>query len=66
MRQVQAQELVQALQAAQEEVLALAQAQARVLGLVAAQVEELAQAQREALDWDLQEARVVVLEPREE
>ncbi len=49
-----AQEVVQALQAAQEQVLELAQEQVRVLGLAAAQVEALAQAQKESLEWDLQ------------
>lgn len=56
-RQVsQAQQVVLALQAAQEEVLALAQEQARVLGLAAAQVQELVRAQQVALEWDLQGA----------
>jgi hypothetical protein len=54
----QAQELVQALQAAQEQVLELAQAQVRVLGLAAAQVQEWERAQRAALDWDLQGLQV--------
>jgi hypothetical protein len=49
-----AQEVVQALQAAQEEVLVLAQEQVRVLGLAVAQVEALAQDQKVALEWDLQ------------
>ena len=48
-RQVsQAQQVVLALQAAQEE--------ARVLGLAAAQVQELVRAQQVALEWDLQGA----------
>ena len=41
MSQVQVQQVVQALQAAQEQVLALAQEQVRVLGLAVAQVEAL-------------------------
>ena len=48
------QQVVRVLQEAQERVLELAQEQVRVLGLVAAQVEELARAQRVALEWDLQ------------
>jgi hypothetical protein len=48
------QELVQALEQAQEQVQALAQEQVRVLGLAVAQVEALAQAQKVALEWDLQ------------
>ena len=48
------QQAVQALQAAQEQVLELAQEQVRVLGLAAAQVEELARAQKVAMEWDLQ------------
>jgi hypothetical protein len=53
-------QVVQALQAAQEEVLALAQEQVRVLGLAVAQVEALAQAQKVALEWDLQGAQALV------
>ena len=53
-------QVVQALQAAQEEVLALAQEQVRVLGLAAAQVEALAQAQKVSLEWDLQGAQALV------
>lgn len=41
MSQVQVQQVVQALQAAQEQVLVLAQEQVRVLGLAVAQVEAL-------------------------
>jgi hypothetical protein len=52
--------VVQALQAAQEEVLVLAQEQVRVLGLAVAQVEALAQAQKVALEWDLQGAKALV------
>ena len=72
------QQVVKALQEAQEQVLELAQEQARVLGLAAAQVEELARL--EVMAQVLQErdqvlaqlalveaeARVEVLEPREE
>ena len=53
-------QVVQALQAAQEEVLVLAQEQVRVLGLAVAQVEALAQAQKVALEWDLQGAKALV------
>ena len=48
------QQVVQALQEAQEQVLAQAQELVQALGLVAAQVEELAREQKVALEWDLQ------------
>ena len=54
------QQVVQALQEAQERVQELAQEQVRVLGLAVAQVEALAQAQKVALEWDLQGARALV------
>ena len=71
------QQVVQALQEAQEQVLVLAQEQVRVLGLAAAQVEELArlevmaQVLKERAQVLAQlalveaEARVEVLEPKE-
>ena len=46
--------MVQALQEAQEQVLAQAQELVQVLGLAAAQVEELVLAQKAAMEWDLQ------------
>ena len=55
------QQVVEALQEAQERVLELAQEQVRVLGLAVAQVEELERAQKVALEWDLQ-GRVRVVE----
>jgi len=48
------QQVVEALQEAQEQVLEQAQELVRALGLAAAQVEELARAQKVALEWDLQ------------
>jgi hypothetical protein len=48
------QQVVQALREAQEQVLEQAQELVRELGLAAAQVEELARAQKVALEWDLQ------------
>jgi hypothetical protein len=48
------QQVVQVLREAQEQVLEQAQELVRALGLAAAQVEELAQAQKVALEWDLQ------------
>ena len=48
------QQVVQALQEAQEQVLSQAQELVQVLGLAVAQVEALAQAQKVALEWDLQ------------
>jgi uncharacterized protein YbjQ (UPF0145 family) len=53
---VQGQELLQVAQAlreAQEKVLAEMAELAQALGLAAAQVEELAKAQKVALEWDL-------------
>ena len=46
-------QVVQALQAAQEQALLQAQELSQALGLVAAQVEELAREQKVALEWDL-------------
>ena len=54
------QQVVKALQEAQEQVLELAQEQVRVLGLAAAQLQALAQEQKAALEWDLQGARALV------
>ena len=54
------QQVVQSLREAQEQVLALAQEQVRALGLAAAQLESLAQAQKAAMEWDLQGARALV------
>ena len=48
------QQVVQALREAQEQVLEQAQELVRELGLAAAQVEELARAQKVAMEWDLQ------------
>jgi hypothetical protein len=47
------QQVVEALQEAQERVLELAQEQVRVLGLAVAQVEELERVQKASLEWDL-------------
>ena len=47
-------QVVQALQEAQERVLSQSQELVQVLGLAVAQVEALAQAQKVALEWDLQ------------
>jgi hypothetical protein len=48
------QQAVQALREAQEQVLEQAQEVVQALGLAAAQLESLAQAQKGALEWDLQ------------
>lgn len=48
------QQVVQVLREAQEQVLEQAQELVRELGLAAAQVEELARAQKVAMEWDLQ------------
>jgi hypothetical protein len=48
------QQAVQALREAQEQVLEQAQEVVQALGLAAAQLELLAQAQKVALEWDLQ------------
>jgi hypothetical protein len=54
--------VVQALQEAQEQVLAQSQELVQVLGLAVAQVEELERAQKVALEWDLQPRAQVQLE----
>ena len=59
------QQVVQALREAQEQVLEQAQELVRELGLAAAQVEELARAQKVALEWDLQPRAQQVVEVQE-
>ena len=59
------QQVVQALREAQEQVLEQAQELVRELGLAAAQVEELALAQKVALEWDLQPLARQVAEVQE-
>ena len=48
------QQVVQVLREAQEQVLEQAQEAVRALGLAAAQLESLVQAQKVAMEWDLQ------------